>query len=278
MSVSPFGVGPLDDLIQSGVRDAQSYLILGPPGAGKTTLTVDWSVDRASKHRIYYASYDRGLAKELTFRVLGPMCGIGESNLSSGRSAKDLTIMSAGEKSTCAQNWEVHDYASTPQREANVSALLQDVREEHEKNPIGMVVIDPLWPLILNTAASKGVPMYPATLQVEVRAMVEQLNSLCGELGLVLVATHELSAEDTTGPVDLLTARSSKEVRTLANRLRHVILIRKHPGARRSLVLVKGRNLGTGQAVRAYLNRDMNVFTCSPRPRRWGPDGPEGQN
>jgi len=280
------------DALFGGLRHSETYLILGGTGCGKSTLAVQLSVSVASRgNPVYYATFEERAVKdadpentdgpkrsEFLIRALGVLGSLSRREFD--RVASDpaqgvktfealpesiKTMALQFKESPAAENFNVYDYTMAGLHSATISAVLDDIRKTHKETPLKLVVIDPLWPLVLRTAAALRTGSDPQQLRVIGQGMAEQLNQFCKELQIPLVLTHQLGASaagSRTRSRGSLNVYGSAEIRTIAWRFENVaVIVTPNQDGECGLIRAKSRFSGEmNYLVRAKLDGDRNQF------------------
>jgi len=280
----PLGLPVWDALFPGGLAHSEVYLILGATGGGKTLYAIQIGNRVAEKGgRVYHATFeeqvvirtdpeneDSPLRSEFTVRALGVSANITKNELKSditdGTFYDTLrpdfqTRMKTIQDEPVAKNWAVYGYVSLAPANKTIAALFRNVRQEHEKNPIKLLVIDPLWPLVQATADGLGIPS--DRLRTVADAMKEEFNSFCKELGITLLITHQIGAGAATGSAKQLTTYSSGEIKTLANRFENVLVISRPHDTTKECYMVCAKNRNSGEMnnmIRVWLDGNSGVF------------------
>ncbi len=288
LETEEIGVEPLSRLMPEGWRPSELVVLLGPTGGGKSMAAIECAVKAAEKGPVYHATYEQSALKkaqpsmgeesplfsEFTIRGVGAHSGIRRSDLGDGGGGsidnlneRQMDILRDMSKSDAAENWRVYDYTGQPPGSSNLSAFASHL--ERMSDTLGrhsLVIVDPLWPMVLKTAASKGMTTSePSQLRGEAQDMVERLHNLAEDLEVTLLLIHQLgaSAAKKSKNIDVY---SAAEIRTIGFRVETLIAISKMDKYNQChFILAKGRNTGAqGTAVKAKVDGDLNQFrVCS---------------
>lgn len=284
------GVQVLSSLLDAGLAPTEVTTILGPTGGGKSTLAVQLGVDQATQgHRVLHFTLEESAVKKanpmdpdddrlyspLTIRALGAALDITRSEIKEAKTFENLSREAReGWKklstSKNLQNWEVVDFVSADRSQATLSALLQKARSlASNGSRVSYLVIDPLWPLVLNTAQVKGRGTEPKILRAEAQNMMETIVQFAEELECHIVVAHQLGASAAEKAASSQTAYGAAEIRSLNWRVQNCLVISKqNKQGYCEIILAKGRNTGAGGTrIKARLDGNACKFVV--------PDGVE---
>src|SRR4026208_1293852 len=140
----PTGIPELDALIEGGLRQGKSYLVVGDPGTGKSVLSLQYLVNGLmDKEKGLYVAIDEKPAD-----VLEQAASLGW-DLAPFIESKEFVILDAS---------AYFSASSDTQKKIDVQRVVADLNAYITRMGATRVVIDPVGPLLFNRDATSRAP------------------------------------------------------------------------------------------------------------------------
>jgi replicative DNA helicase len=186
----PFGIPALDEMTL-GIKEPDFHLIGGRPSNGKTVLAMDLAINAARmQKRVGVFSLETSIAG-LVERAIYKEAKVDSSKFK--RKAWDIDPEKNERKqreawdrlSTAAQEChELNDFITVWDKSADINGLVRNIKREHMRRPLGLVVIDYLQLIRSNLKAENR--------NVELTHICQALKCCAIDLGVPIVATTQL--------------------------------------------------------------------------------------
>lgn len=254
LKVTPTGL-VIWDLIFKGLRHSETYLIVGPTGAGKSALAMMVGMLTAAnpeaKKVVLFITFEMkalidcdpnvegaGLRSEFAIRAAGILGGVSrdliDPVLNSADQVKTFesldptvqkTITDAFEwANNACQNFYVADFTDAAPIHSTYSAVTDRIREfKKEHGQLDLVIIDPFWPMLERTCAVMGITDQYGIRSKGLQMMSQLTEHFAKELKIPLVLTHQLGASGAKSGNP--TVYDTAEIRTLCQNIENVLLM-----------------------------------------------------